>query len=190
MSIPEFNSFALVGGTALALRYGHRISIDLDLFSSDSFDNEKIMDVLEREFPGNRYTGRQNEIGVFAYIDDIKVDLVNYSRHPVIGKIEIEEGVRILSDKDLIAMKVNAILRRAVKKDFWDIAELLHHYSVQDLIDFYSSKYAKQLLLISIPTALTYFVDANDSDDPVSLKDQTWKSVQNFISNKINEFLK
>jgi len=38
-------------------------------------------------------------------------------------------------------MKVAAIMKRGVKKDFWDIAELLQHYSIQDFIDLYSKKY-------------------------------------------------
>ena len=33
MNMPELMEFSLVGGTALSLLYGHRISVDLDLFS-------------------------------------------------------------------------------------------------------------------------------------------------------------
>ncbi|MCF0056937.1 nucleotidyl transferase AbiEii/AbiGii toxin family protein [Dyadobacter sp. CY356] len=51
MVIPELNSFYLVGGTALALKYGHRISVDLDLFGGDDlFDREIIISALEKEF--------------------------------------------------------------------------------------------------------------------------------------------
>ena len=32
MALPELKEFILVGGTALSLRYGHRKSIDLNLF--------------------------------------------------------------------------------------------------------------------------------------------------------------
>lgn len=43
----EFLSKArLVGGTALALQYGHRISIDLDFFGNIEEDNETIKEVL------------------------------------------------------------------------------------------------------------------------------------------------
>jgi predicted nucleotidyltransferase component of viral defense system len=52
----------------------------------------------------------------------------------------------MFSDKDIIAMKIFAIMKRAQKKDFWDIAELLQHYSVKDFIDFYNAKYPNQML--------------------------------------------
>lgn len=39
MQMPELQDFALVGGTALSLLYGHRMSVDLDLFSNKSFEN-------------------------------------------------------------------------------------------------------------------------------------------------------
>lgn len=89
-----------------------------------------------------------------------------------------------------MAMKIAAIMKRGVKKDFWDIAELLHHYSVENFISFYTKKYPSQQLLISVPFALTYFIDAEESEDPVSLKGQTWKSVKKFIQQHVNDFLK
>ena len=102
----------------------------------------------------------------------------------------MEDGIRLFSKPDIMAMKIAAILRRAVKKDFWDIAELLQHYSVEEFIRFYTIKYPNQQLLISIPHALTYFIDAEESEEPVSLKGQTWKSVKKLIQQKVNDYLK
>lgn len=189
MSISELASFALVGGTALSLRYGHRQSIDLDLFSSEPFDNESIVEILNRNFPSSLSVVSTNPIGVFAYISEVKVDFVNYSRYSLIDEVELCDAIRLLSDKDLIAMKINAIMRRAAKKDFWDIAELLQHYSVGNFIDYYTEKYPKQQFLITVPRAISYFDDADASDDPVSLKGQTWESVKEFISQKVRDYL-
>jgi len=55
MEIPELQSFNLVGGTALALKYGHRLSVDLDLFSTEKFEHQPIIDVLQRTF-GDLFT--------------------------------------------------------------------------------------------------------------------------------------
>jgi len=77
-----------------------------------------------------------------------------------------------------------------VKKDFWDISELSYHYTITDCINFYNKKYSNHQLLISIPHALTYFADAEESEDPVSLKGQTWKNVKKHIQYKVNEYLK
>ena len=87
-------------------------------------------------------------------------------------------------------MKVQAILGRGRKKDFLDIAELLHHYSIDEFINFHKEKYSSQNLLITVPQALTYFSDAEESEDPISLKKQTWDSVKRFISAKVNDYLK
>ena len=81
-------------------------------------------------------------------------------------------------------------MKRAVKKDFWDIAELLQHYTIEDFIKYYTKKYPSQQLLISVPFALCYFDEAEESEDPVSLKGQTWKSVKKIIQEKVNEFMR
>ncbi|MFL9482385.1 nucleotidyl transferase AbiEii/AbiGii toxin family protein [Chitinophagaceae bacterium LWZ2-11] len=190
MSLTELNQFNLAGGTALALRYGHRLSVDLDLFSNSPFSNNEIITLLENHFPTFTYQNSHNPIGIFGYIDNIKVDFVKYHHHPPIGDIVLDEGVRLFSDKDLIAMKINAVLRRAVKKDFWDIAELLNHYSLKDVITFYDLKFKTQQLQISIPYAITYFEDAEESENPVSLREQTWEGVKSLIKKKVNDFLK
>lgn len=96
----------------------------------------------------------------------------------------------MFSIEDMITMKVQAILGRGRKKDFWDIAELLHHYSIDEFINFHKEKYSSQNLLITVPQALTYFSDAEESEDPISLKKQTWDSVKRFISAKVNDYLK
>lgn len=190
MAIPELENFLLVGGTALSLHYGHRHSVDLDLFSSQNFTNEFLIPVLENKFKGFTYRNTNNPIGLFGYIDDVKVDFVKHHHHPLIDTPLLFEGIRLISIHDIIAMKINAIMKRGVKKDFWDIAELLQHYSIEDFIGFYEKKYPSQQLLISIPQAITYFEDAEESEDPVSLKGQTWKSVKKYIQHQVSVFLK
>jgi predicted nucleotidyltransferase component of viral defense system len=190
MEIPELKGFSLVGGTALSLLYGHRISVDLDLFSHERFDNIIVSGALVREF-GSDFLVEEKppHFGIFCYIQDIKVDIIRHP-HPIIRPIKEIEGIRFFSTEDIIAMKVQAILGRAKKKDFWDIAELLKHYTVADFVKFHKEKYSTQNLLITVPQAITYFGDAEESEDPVSLKGQTWKSVQKEIKEKVREYLK
>lgn len=190
MFLPELNNFYLVGGTALSLYYGHRRSIDIDLFSTVNFNNEDIVPVLEKKFPAFSYRNIKNPIGLFGMVDNIKVDFVKHHHHPLIEKPLLIDGIRMLSPKEIMAMKIAALLKRAVKKDFWDISELLKHFTVQDCISAYSEKYPSQQLLISIPYALTYFTEAEESEEPVSLQGQTWTSVKKNIQQKVNEYLK
>lgn len=78
-------------------------------------------------------------------------------------------------------MKINAILGRGVKKDFWDLAELMKKFSLDQIIGFHRQKYPSQMLLISVPSALAYFEDAEASAAPVSLKGQTWEQIKNEV---------
>lgn len=190
MVVPELQDFYLVGGTCLSLRYGHRKSIDLDLFSTKDFDIGSIVQVLEKNFSGFEYRNRNNTIGIFGFIDNVKVDFVKYHYFEVIDKPVVEQGIRMFSDKDIMAMKVFAILKRAQKKDFWDVAELLQYYPIKDFIISYNEKYPNHQILISIPQALIYFADADESDNPVSLKGQTWTSVKKEIQKKVKDYLK
>ncbi|MEI9910862.1 MAG: nucleotidyl transferase AbiEii/AbiGii toxin family protein [Bacteroidota bacterium] len=190
MRLAVIQPFSLVGGTALSLRYGHRRSVDLDLFSHEKFEADPIVHSLRKEF-GKHYNTESKTArwGIFCYIENIKVDIVHHP-HPLIGDIENEGGIRMYSDKDIIAMKLNAILGRGKKKDFWYLYELLHHYSLKNMIEFYESKFPEQNLLITIPQAVTWFDDAEESKDPISLKGQTWSSVKKFIQQKVNDYLR
>jgi predicted nucleotidyltransferase component of viral defense system len=189
MEIPELQEFCLVGGTALSLMYGHRISVDLDIFTNKDFDNDIIYEALLSEF-GDKFIMEEKPafFGIFCYIDQVKVDIVRFP-HPMIRPILEIEGIRMYSPEEIIAMKVQAILGRGKKKDFWDIAELLHHFTIRDFIHLHKEKYSKQNLLITVPQAITYFDDADDSEDPVSLKGQTWESVKDIIQSKVREYL-
>ncbi len=189
MAMPELKEFSLVGGTALSLLYGHRKSIDLDLFSNKPFKNEMITDTLRSEF-GDKFImeDKPPHFGIFCFLDDVKVDLVKHP-HPLIRQEKNMEGIRMFSTEDIVAMKVQAILGRGRKKDFWDVAELLNHYPVSDFIKFHKEKYSSQNLFVTVPQAITYFADADESEDPISLKKQTWKGVQDFIRLKVREYL-
>jgi predicted nucleotidyltransferase component of viral defense system len=190
MALPSLQDFCLVGGTALSLKYGHRISVDLDLFSNKEFNKEQILLELTQVF-GKEFSYENSKApwAIFCYLQNIKVDIIHY-KHPQIADTEILDNLRLYSSLDLFAMKINAILGRGKKKDFWDIAELLQHYTLAQCIEAHSKKYPSQQLLISIPGALTYFTDADESEEPISLKGQTWASVKKIIQQKVSEYLK
>ncbi len=182
--------FSLVGGTALSLLYGHRMSVDLDLFSDKPFENSNIIAAVKKKFKDKFVTEeKQVRFGIFGFIDDVKIDLVRHP-HPLIRPLQTIDDIRMFSTEDIIAMKVQAILGRGKKKDFWDIAELLQHYTIPDFIQFHKEKYTTQNLLITVPQAITYFNDAEESEDPVSFKKQTWDNVKKFISSKVSDYLR
>lgn len=190
IQLPIFNHFGLVRGTALSLLYGHRMSDDLDIFSTKPCENNILIEGLKKAF-GSRFVVEEKppRFGIFCFIDNIKVDIVRHP-HPLIKPLVIKEAIRMFSIEDIIAMKVQAVLGRGKKKDFWDIAELLNHFSVDDFVRFHQDKYSSQNILITVPQAISYFFDAEESEDPISLKKQTWESVKKVISKKVSDYLK
>lgn len=190
MGLPSLRSFSLVGGTALSLRYGHRSSVDLDLFFHEEFDHSIIEQELMSEF-GNEfdYESGHKQFGIFCNIQQIKVDIV-YTPHLPIAAIETVNHIRMYSNADIAAMKIQAILGRAKKKDFWDLAELLQHFSLQQIMDWHKQKYPSRMLAISIPNAIIYFAEADESETPVSFKMQTWESVKKGIEKAVSDYLR
>lgn len=93
--MPALRDFSLVGGTALSLRYGHRTSVDLDLFHHVPFENTTVVAALEKEFgPLLDYRGHHVQFGVFCFIDGVKVDIVHYPHGPI-APMMVESGVRM-----------------------------------------------------------------------------------------------
>ena len=178
MQLPEIEQFVLVGGTNLALRFGHRLSIDLDLFTDLKFQSEELYYKLSQKFSTIELAS-QSETMLFMYINDIKVDVVLLP-YPLIRPVDNFNGIRLASVPDIIAMKLSAVARRGVKKDFWDLAELLDVHPMNEMIDFYKEKYATHDIF-HLLRALVYFDDAELQKDPDPLKKMTWKQVKKKI---------
>ena len=84
MNLPSLQPFSLVGGTALSLRYGHRSSMDLDLFYQGKFDQTSIENELIHEFGSDfDYESGHKNFGIFCNINCIKVDIVYFPHQPI-----------------------------------------------------------------------------------------------------------
>lgn len=189
MRLKELEEFVLVGGTALSLKFGHRKSEDIDLFCRQKLSIDSLNLVLKSEY-GNGFINENPNIkfAIFCYINSVKTDLVHYP-HLLLKPIETVENIRMYSTEDIAAMKINAILGRGVKKDFFDIVELLKHFSMKEIIQFHKQKFPNNSILISIPSALTYFEDAENSPDPISLNGQTWEQVKKTLQKAVRDYL-
>ena len=182
---PYLMDCRLVGGTALALQYGHRTSVDLDFFGSFGNEEDKLFTVLQPYAEVRRVKDSPN-IKIF-FMDDVKVDFVNYSIYPWIDDAVEDDGLRLASPKDIAAMKINAIEGRGSKKDFIDIYSLLQHYSLDELLKFYSQKYPNYSIYRAL-MSLTYFADADPKDTPTLFVDVTWDEMKTFIKQKVVEY--
>ena len=149
----------LVGGTALSLQIGHRVSEDLDLFSTELIDCMRIQSLLIEKYG---FTPSVIEDGtLIGFVHGVKIDII-YHPFPWLEDAIEEDGKRIASMADIAAMKLHAIINSGKRpKDFVDMAFLSMRYSYNEL---------KQLLLKRYPAydpimadkAVIYFGDIDE----------------------------
>jgi len=183
MSEKLFSDFNLVGGTSLALQMGHRNSIDIDLFGNSEINSELFIEKLS-EF-GEVKVAQSTKNILITKINDVKVDFVNY-KYPLLSNFLFVDNIRMLSFKDISAMKLNAIAGRGSKKDFIDLYFLLNKFSLEDIISFYETKY-KDGSIFMVQKSLTYFEDADSQLQPQMFLDFDWETCKQRI---IEEVLK
>jgi predicted nucleotidyltransferase component of viral defense system len=122
---------------------------------------------------------------LYLFIEGVKIDLALVP-FPNIAPFDFVENIRLTSCPDVIAMKLNALARRGSKKDFWDLAEILDHYSIDDILGFFKQKYASKDVLY-ILRSMIYFEDAERQIDPDPLKKISWKQVKSKIQVAVKE---
>lgn len=158
MQDQAFDNFFLVGGTALALKLGHRLSVDIDLFTSVDFDAEQMAEHLKEHYSVQQIHHLKN--GVVAVVDSIKLDLIAH-KYPLLHPAETIEGIRMLSLADIGAMKMNAILYNGTRlKDFVDMYFLLEQTSLENLAIGFTKKYPDVNVQMAY-NALAYHEDIN-----------------------------
>jgi len=176
----------LAGGTALALRLGHRLSIDLDFFTLKEFNEDSISNLLKNtgHFTLNR-ADWQTLIGSF---ETVKFSLFFY-QYPLLKTSEIFfTKTPIASLEDIAAMKVGAISRRGRKRDFIDLYFLTKIFPLKKAIDFYDKKYqdlASQRT--HILKSLIYFTDAESEPTPRMIQPVNWSEVKKFFEEEVKK---
>lgn len=178
------NDFYLVGVTALALHYGHRISVDLDFFTDREFDTSILINSLKEKYSIKILSQAKNTLTL--NLRSVKTDFIRHD-YPLLNPVLEIGGIKMLSVEDIAAMKLNIIMNRGSKKDFYDIYELLDHYVLGQLISFHASKYdfTAQLILLK---SLVYFEDAEQDPAPVSVNNITWEKVKLKITEAVKAF--
>jgi hypothetical protein len=177
-----FSKFNLVGGTSLALQIGHRNSIDIDLFGNSTIEKDYFIEILKNIGDVSILTFSKNIL--IANVNDIKVDLVNY-HYPLLEDIILIDDIRMISKKDIAAMKLNAIAGRGSKKDFIDLFYLLQEYTLQDMFDWYSKKYVNNSIF-QVYKSLSYFDEADAQPQPLVFdKNFNWEKCKQKIISEI-----
>jgi hypothetical protein len=116
----------------------------------------------------------------------------------ITGKIEADFYLaggtalaRLADERDIAAMKLDAVSSRGSKKDFIDIHFLLEKYSLSELLEIFEKKYAAiKFNKIHILKSLSYFEDAESDPMPIMLKPILWEVVKKKIVTETNQILR
>ena len=193
MSADVFKDFRLVGGTALSLHRGHRMSVDIDLFTDaeyGSIDFEAIDSFLRSNYSyvdTNNYDvigmGKCYFIGE-NQLNCIKLDL--FYTDKFIDKIILIDGLRLASIEEIIAMKMDVIFRTGRKKDFWDIHELKDNYSISEMIALHEKRYPYTHDKEVLKQKFIDFEDSNGDFEPDCLRGKYWEFIKLDLIDLIN----
>jgi len=186
MDLEVLKDFYLVGGTALALQKGHRFSVDLDLFTPNSFENEQLIEKLKETFDSFILKSEGKQL-IFAEIDNVKVDFVKMN-YPNLYDYTLNDNIRILHVNDIAPMKLKAIVQRGSKKDFFDIYYILQEMSLNTLIELYKKKF-NQNEIFHVLKSLNYFEDAENDFNPVVFDSNiNWDKIKEFLQFELFKF--
>ena len=185
MQRPELETFRLVGGTSLSLQLGHRISTDIDLFTDVNYGSIDF-DAIDRMLKNN-----------YEYFQESSVSKVALGRPYFVGKSELEavkldiyytdkflyepiyiNNIRLADRRDIIAMKLETIVQASRKKDFWDLHELMEHFTLREMISFYKKRYPFGYHENEIFDAILNISGADNDLDPICIKSKFWELIK------------
>lgn len=175
--LPALSRTRLVGGTALALQYGHRQSIDLVFFGQVNAEREELITQLKSV---GTLTILKDSANIHIYLlDGVKIDIVNYT-YSWIDSSVCKGHILMASTRDIAAMKLSAIVGRGTKKDFIDLYYLSQYYTLLEMLDFYTQKYPDGSSFMVLKS-LAYFDDADQEMTPHMMKPISWVDVKQAI---------
>lgn len=187
--VAEAAHFYLAGGTAVALRFGHRRSEDFDWFAADVEHPEALAaSIRGAALP---VEGLELAVGtVNCRIAGVHVQFLEFA-YPLLAASDTwpEKRVALASLRDLGAMKLLAIAQRGSRKDFVDVYELLQHGArLSTMLDDFRAKF--QADPISVLRGLAFFDDAELEPMPEMLAAITWSNVRDGITAALRAVLR
>jgi predicted nucleotidyltransferase component of viral defense system len=174
--------FYLAGGTALALRLGHRRSVDLDWFTAEQIADAMRLAQEIRDLGAPFETSQVARGTLHGRVSGVRVSLLEY-RYPLLAPLVIwpAAACALASLDDLACMKLSAIAQRGSRKDFVDLYALgREHRPLEEMLRLYQRKYSVADLL-HLVHALAYFDDADRERMPRMLWNVTWRAVKKTI---------
>jgi len=190
-ALPAMAAFYLAGGSALAIHLGHRRSLDLDFFSkTPDVDLEALKAAAAACFSQVQVVA-QTDTALRLLCDQVPIDFVRYP-YPPIEPLGQALGVELAGLRDLAAMKLSAISRRGLRRDFWDLYEVLRTgLTLRECGAAYVQRFGvREADLYHVLRALTFFDDAEkDPVYPPGLDPTRWGDIKTFFLSEAPKLL-
>ena len=182
----------LAGGTALTLNFGHRTSQDLDFYTTKHFNPMIIYRKFKEIFRGEKISKETVAEDTLKF----KINITDFSffryPYPLIRALIPYQSVELASPEDIIAMKIEAIITRGLKRDFVDVYFAIRKYGVKGILSFFKEKYPEVFNEYNCITALTYFEDAEKQEQGRKriyiYSGITWPKIKKFITEEVKKY--
>lgn len=179
--------FYLAGGTALALRLGHRVSLDLDLFSPSARLEGPERSALLRRLGEKVPLKVLEEKDGTCHLDvgGRAVSLFHYP-YPLLKETVAWRGLALASLDDIGAMKLSAAIGRGSRKDFLDLKALADELGLEALLSTGRRRFKDHPdFLLQAAKALVYFDDADPEPSPRLLKPADWEATKAYFRREV-----
>ena len=175
--------FYLAGGTGLALHFGHRLSLDLDFFAPEQFNEESFVQQLQMLEGFALATIAPYTL--HATLDSTKVSFLGYA-YPVLFPASPFLGVSVADPRDIACMKLSAIASRGTKRDFVDLYACAQRFGLEEILLMFDTKYSQtHYSRIHLLKSLTYFADAEKDPMPHMLEPIAWSTMVQYFSREV-----
>ena len=181
--LPLLRPFYLGGGTALALRLGHRISQDLDLFANiESLDDDFRHSIIEELRQGHAVKVLQDSVfGLILEANGQPISFFSYG-YPMLEPTDLVSGVQIAGILDIGLMKMDAVAGRGTRRDFYDLYFIASRVSLDELFAQSTKKYPHSRgFEMRVLVALVDFDAADQDEEPTLLLPAEWSEVKAFF---------
>ena len=190
----------LAGGSAVALYFGHRLSVDLDFFTPEEFNSLDLSDIISDEFKSSFKISKSmiTKNTLLMSLNETGFSLFTY-KYPLLDNTTTMKNIPIpvASQLDLFLMKLIAINQRGSCKDFIDLKFLIdrNNYTFKWLTEKLAKKYnIGNEMYLQLKKSLVYFDDA-EKDLNINmysenkrtfeiLEKEDWQTIKSFFVEK------
>ena len=173
----------LHGGTAIALRLGHRVSVDFDFFSRQALDRRLLARALPVLGSATTLQDEPNSWTLLVPVSGIEVKVSFFGEialGPLAEPTLTNDGVALVASlPDLFAQKLKVVMQRVEAKDYLDIAAMLRAgQRLRDGMNGAMTLFGIQFSPMDCAKALVYFKGGDLTSVPVRDRETLLRAVR------------